>query len=394
MLKTSKAKSILKIKGANMLILKNKKNQIYTDDPPTVSSLVNGCIGVQQSNKVFISSEEAMYLMDIRNAECPVSFSKLMQRPAKYFGYKAWRDRGLHILDFKNPKVKEEIKKTKKKNLLRDYSLVKSKLPKTKTQGKFYKRDLMTVVDENIPEEIYYEYWFGQLGTYKTEHRGRYYYLDVYETLYLIEKNKLKTKTEKESIIKTAKKRHKFFELMYNVYKDWRKKGFVLKTGFKFGSHFRLYFPGATPKQTGKEWMHSKNVIHVFPYKHKLLISEWSRAIRVAHSVRKTFILGIPKHEKDKMKNVNLDYLVYHRKNKSVKKPGEDDPSYVMWCLSEEEYIGGAELAYALHEAKKLKLGLVLAIVDRETSVTFYRVIKIKLPQSKYEYYEIEWVQP
>ena len=94
------------------------------------------------------------------------------------------------------------------------------------------------------------------------------------------------------------------------------------------------------------------------------------------------------------MKNVSLDFLLYHRKKDNVCKPKEDSPKYVMWNLGEEEYIGGAELAYALNEAKKMGLGLILAISDRETSVTFYNVKKIKLPKSKYEYYEIEWVQP
>ena len=35
-----------------------------------------------------------------------------------------------------------------------------------------------------------------------------------------------------------------------------------------------------------------------FSRKSKMIISEWARAIRVAHSVKKTFILGIPGKEK------------------------------------------------------------------------------------------------
>jgi pheromone shutdown protein TraB len=65
-----------------------------------------------------------------------------------------------------------------------------------------------------------------------------------------------------------------------------------------------------------------------------------------------------------------------------------------MLSLSEEEQIGGAELAEAIEGAKKLGLDLILAISDRETSVTYYRVRRIELPGSKYEYYEIEWEQP
>ena len=65
-----------------------------------------------------------------------------------------------------------------------------------------------------------------------------------------------------------------------------------------------------------------------------------------------------------------------------------------MMALSEEEEIGGAELARAIERAKELGLDLVLAICDRESSITYYRVKRIEMPKSKYEYYEIEWTQP
>ncbi len=379
-----------------MLILDNKGKTVFAKDAQTVTSLVKGNMGTVKKGNVYLSCEEAMYLIDIRNAECKLNFSELMNKPSKYYGYKAWRDRGLYIIDFKNSETQKEILKIMPPLKAKEYKGSKIKLPKIKLKGTFFSKDLMTILDnfEDSAKELYYEYWFGQLGTYKSEHRGKFLHFDIYETIYLIKKKILSTNKDIESIIKTAKRKHKFFDLMYNVYEEWRNKGYVLKTGFKFGSHFRLYLPGAAPKASDKKWMHSKHVLHIFPYTSKLLISEWSRAIRVAHSVRKTFILAIPKNDKDKMKNVSLDFLLYHRKKDNVCKPKEDSPKYVMWNLGEEEYIGGAELAYALNEAKKMGLGLILAISDRETSVTFYNVKKIKLPKSKYEYYEIEWVQP
>jgi hypothetical protein len=36
----------------------------------------------------------------------------------------------------------------------------------------------------------------------------------------------------------------------------------------------------------------------------------------------------------------------------------------------------------------------MLAIADRESSVTYYHVKRLELPGSEYEYYEIEWAQP
>jgi pheromone shutdown protein TraB len=58
------------------------------------------------------------------------------------------------------------------------------------------------------------------------------------------------------------------------------------------------------------------------------------------------------------------------------------------------EFRAGAQFADAIEKATKLGLDLMLAISDRETSVTYYRVKRIELPGSKYEYYEIEWEQP
>ncbi|HII39100.1 TPA: hypothetical protein HA318_03825, partial [Candidatus Micrarchaeota archaeon] len=91
---------------------------------------------------------------------------------------------------------------------------------------------------------------------------------------------------------------------------------------------------------------HSKHVIHVFPREAKMLISEWARAIRVAHGVKKTFILAIPGVKKEAA--AELDFLLYHRKKGEIETPKADSPKYVMLALSEEEEIGGAELAQAL----------------------------------------------
>jgi tRNA splicing endonuclease len=207
---------------------------------------------------------------------------------------------------------------------------------------------------------------------------------------------------EEAAVIRAARRQHKDFLQLYEVYEDWRLRGFVLKTGFKFGTHFRLYFPGASPSREGKEWIHSKHVVHCFPRASKLLISEWARAIRVAHSVKKTFVLAIPGEARKKKKaaappadlHTTLDFLLYHRQHGGIENPKTGKPKYLMFSLSEEEYIGGEELADAIAQCKKIGLELLLAICDRETSVTYYAVKRIEVPGSKSEYYEIEWEQP
>jgi tRNA-intron lyase len=338
--------------------------------------------------------------MDIRNAECTDENGKEMKfndlaalfyEPklmARYSTYRDWRDRGLMI------RPVSEAKGDYGKSPVKKYPSAKFTSPKYKINGLFFPEDLVAVIDnEEVGREIYEKYWLGQFGTYKAEHRGKLSKLDVYETVFMMRHCGLKITNMKEKrIIQLAKKRRPDFPSMYEVYEDWRLRGFILKTGFKFGTHFRVYFPKASPINKGDEWIHSKHVIHIFPRNSKMIISEWARAIRVAHSVKKTFILAIP-GAKRKAK-AKLDFLLYHRKKEGVENPKEDTPSFLMLSLSEEEYIGGAELAEAINEAKRIGLDLILAISDRETSVTYYKVRRIELPGSKYEYYEIEWEQP
>ncbi len=180
--------------------------------------------------------------------------------------------------------------------------------------------------------------------------------LDIYETLFLIDNGALDVSNiTRKQIVEVADKRRPDFQKLYEVYSDWRSKGYVIKTGFKFGTHFRLYFPGRSRSRQTTSWIHSMHVIHVFPRDAKLLISEWARAIRVAHSVRKTFILAIP--GKSRTKKLDIDFVLYHRKNSEIETPEKTTPRYGMLSLSEEEYIGGSELSAIINEAKNEQAG-------------------------------------
>jgi len=89
-----------------------------------------------------------------------------------------------------------------------------------------------------------------------------------------------------------------------------------------------------------------------------------------------------------------VDFLLYHRKKDGIENPKDDKPKYLMLSLTEDEYIGGEGLAEALFESRHYGLELIMAISDRESSVTYYAIKKIDLPKSEYEYFEIEWIQP
>ena len=250
-----------------------RKKSLTVSQPESVSSLVNGHYGYMKKGVIHLFPEEALYLMDIRNARCHDShlneykFNEVAKHfPRKkqmacYFTYKDWRDRGLIARQV------SEICEKYDKNSSKKYPGGVLELDRYSVQGRFYSDDLWTVIDdETVGKDLYDRYWFGQFGSYKAEQRGKLSKLDSYETLFLMRHASMQLQNADErQVIRSAKKRHKFFSELYDVYEDWRLHGFVLKTGFKFGTHFRLYFPGASPVRANADWIHSKHVIHCFP---------------------------------------------------------------------------------------------------------------------------------
>jgi tRNA splicing endonuclease len=92
-----------------------------------------------------------------------------------------------------------------------------------------------------------------------------------------------------------------------------------------------------------------------------------------------------------------VDYVAFRRKktaNGWVRETPADGPRYLFAAVSEEEHIGGVELASLLQKAESMNLSLILSITDRETAITYYALNKIGLEGSKHDYYEIEWMRP
>ena len=67
------------------------------------------------------------------------------------------------------------------------------------------------------------------------------------------------------------------------VYRSLRQLGYVPKTGYKFGHHFRVY--------SGQK-IHSEMLIHAVEQGTALPMSTISRSVRLAHSVKKKMLFG------------------------------------------------------------------------------------------------------
>ena len=152
-------------------------------------------------------------------------------------------------------------------------------------------------------KEIYNNKYFGK---WITEDKKEYLLLSLYETCYLLERDKIKVvyeskKIKYEDFFELANKYDKEFPQKYAVFKDLRNKGYIVKSGFKFGTHFRVYDKGINPYKEGiksaKE--HTKYNVHAVLETYSLSMAEWSRFVRLSHNIRAKALLAVVDEEGD-----------------------------------------------------------------------------------------------
>jgi tRNA-intron endonuclease len=387
---------------------------IWVEEPASFEKLHRNSFGVNRKGKLFLEVEEALYALNFLRGTCfhgrkEIGFNEVAaiyagENPRlliRYNAYRDWRDRGLIL---KRVEYLDRGNVKKRPRISRRYPARALNKVKLKSEVVWYPGSFFSVMeDEAEGRMLFRDYWIGQWGIYKQD-RGGLLKLSSLETVFLAKHFGLKVRElgsgrelKHGEILRQVIKEREYAKPLYEVYEDWRLKGFVVKTGFKFGTHFRIYFPGASPKNDDSDWIHSKHVLHVFPKEQKLLISEWARAVRVAHGVKKTFLLSIPEMKKTDYVDYPAEFIAWRRKKTGkdwVRETPEDRPRYLLVAVAEDEHIGGVELASLLRKAESMGLELILSISDRETAITYYVLKKVILPGSDYEYYEIEWMKP
>lgn len=117
------------------------------------------------------------------------------------------------------------------------------------------------------------------------------------ETLFLLEKNKLKIifqnkELGEKELSKKLQRIDKRFNIKFPVFKDLREKGYIVKTALKFGADFRVYDKGKKPGQAHAKW-----VVFADAETGKLTWHEFSAKNRVAHSTKKKLLLAIVDQE-------------------------------------------------------------------------------------------------
>mgnify|MGYP006270343575 CR=1 FL=1 len=124
--------------------------------------------------------------------------------------------------------------------------------------------------------------------------------LSLHESLYLLQRGKLRVIDEDDneydvnSFIQRAKDNEPNFWIRYTVYKDIRRRGYILKTALKFGADFRIYDRGVKPGEDHAKWV-------VYPVHEggTLTWYEFAAKNRVAHSTKKKLMLGVVDDEGD-----------------------------------------------------------------------------------------------
>ncbi|MDI6702833.1 tRNA-intron lyase [Methanothermobacter wolfeii] len=136
---------------------------------------------------------------------------------------------------------------------------------------------------------------------HEKSHYGKIYeerlQISLIEAAYLMEKGKLKLKKDDDDVTL-----EEFISLLaerglyskYLVYRDLRNRGYIVKTGFKYGVEFRLYERGGAPGRT-----HSAYLVRVISENATIHALDFSSYVRVAHGVNKRLLLAFLDDEED-----------------------------------------------------------------------------------------------
>ncbi len=129
--------------------------------------------------------------------------------------------------------------------------------------------------------------------------------LDLIEGYYLLQNRKIsifksKKRVSKEKMLKICNDEYHDFDKKYQVYKNFRDKGYIVNSGIKFGCDFTVY-------QKGPGIDHAPYLVQVYNKKDTISTTGIVLAGRLATTVRKQFILAIP-HGKNDVNYLALDW--------------------------------------------------------------------------------------
>lgn len=150
------------------------------------------------------------------------------------------------------------------------------------------------VFDQEEAEKVHGDLYYGKLqGSGELE-------LSPVEAVHLVDRDELEIESgsqvlDKDKLFEYFSDIDDEFDHKYKAYADLRERGFIVKSGFKFGAHFRVYPRGVNPYKDGpkEQSEHTKWVVHAVPENHTLSFQEMSRAVRLAQNIRAQMLWAV-----------------------------------------------------------------------------------------------------
>ncbi|MFT4892908.1 MAG: tRNA-intron endonuclease [Candidatus Nanohaloarchaea archaeon] len=166
-------------------------------------------------------------------------------------------------------------------------------------EGKISNTKVKVWNDEEA-EEIHSEFYYGKF----IDEEG-FLELSLVEALHLVDRDELEIVEEdevldREVLFQRFSEKDDEFDQKYAAYSDLRERGYIVKTGFKFGTHFRVYPRGVNPYKEGpkEEREHTKWIVHAVPEDHTQSYQNMSRAVRLAHNIRAKMLWAVVDSER------------------------------------------------------------------------------------------------
>jgi len=157
-----------------------------------------------------------------------------------------------------------------------------------------YSRDQLITENSDAAREIFNQSRFGSfLDNGQVQ-------LSLLESLYLLDKKRAvvldgkKKKLSFDEFLRKARRREPNCWVRYQVFKDIRDRGYIVKTALKFGADFRVYDRGVKPGEDHARW-----VVYPVHETSGLTWYEFSAKNRVAHSTKKRLLVGAVDDEGD-----------------------------------------------------------------------------------------------
>jgi tRNA-intron endonuclease len=118
---------------------------------------------------------------------------------------------------------------------------------------------------------------------------GNVLQLSLIECCFLMEMGDLEVSSQQgggmsaEEMTELGMRTQEEFDLRLDAFRDLRKRGMVVKTGFKYGAHFRVY--DGSPDAD-----HAKYLVHSVPRDKEMMWPEISRTVRLSGGVKKEIL--------------------------------------------------------------------------------------------------------